>query len=124
MNVMFNRPTADEQAPTCRNVLVSGRRTSVRMEAVMWRSLEDIRQREGLTINQICTLVDNLRGEAGLTAALRVFIVGYYREVARDLMMQSGSSAAAPVRRDPFGRSKPLAAAVRTFGSNGAGMAF
>ena len=124
MNVMIKGLPADDQAPTCRNVSVAGRRTSVRMEPVMWRSLEDIRDREGLTLNQICTLVDNLRGDAGLTAALRVFIVAYYREVARDTMMRLGSAPSAPLRRDAFGRSKPLSAAIRTFGHNGASLPF
>jgi predicted DNA-binding ribbon-helix-helix protein len=123
MNLMAKGLDAGDHTPTCRNVLVSGRRTSVRMESVMWRSLEDIRQREGLTVNQICTLVDTLRGEAGLTAALRVFIVAYYREVSRDAMMTVGAAPAAPPRRDPYGRSKPLAAAVRAFGPNGAAAA-
>jgi predicted DNA-binding ribbon-helix-helix protein len=120
MNIMLRGPSEDEQTPSCRNVLVAGRRTSVRMEAVMWRSLEDIRQREGLTINQICTLVDSMRGDAGLTAALRVFIVAYYREVARETMMRMGSAPSAPLRRDVFGRSKPLSAAVRAFGHTAA----
>ena len=49
----------------------------------MWQSLEEIRQREGLTLNQICTMIDRRRGDAGLTAALRVFIITYFRELLR-----------------------------------------
>ncbi len=66
----------------CRNVTVNGRRTSVRMEAVIWDSLNEIALREEWTLNDLCTKIDQLRGENGLTAALRVFILGYFREAA------------------------------------------
>lgn len=71
------RPPLD--LPVTRNVVVCGRRTSVRMEVVMWRSLMDICDREDLTLNDVCTMVDKVRGDTGLTAALRVLIVAYYR---------------------------------------------
>ncbi|WP_448203978.1 ribbon-helix-helix domain-containing protein [Azospirillum sp. sgz302134] len=63
----------------CRNVKVSGRRTSLRMEPYIWDSLKEICEREDLSLNDICTEVDRRRGEANLTASIRVFIVSYYR---------------------------------------------
>ncbi|GLR82801.1 ribbon-helix-helix domain-containing protein [Azospirillum oryzae] len=63
----------------CRNVKVSGRRTSLRMEPYIWDSLKEICERERLTLNEICTQIDERRGEANLTASIRVFIVSYYR---------------------------------------------
>lgn len=106
---------AADQTPVCKNINVSGRRTSVRMEPVMWASLNEIRDREGLTMNQICSLVDSLRGDMGLTAALRVFIISYYRAVAGD--------SARPEPPDDGGRnvrlgvrSKPLSSALEVFG--------
>lgn len=63
----------------CRNVKVSGRRTSLRMEPYIWDSLKEICEREGLTLNDICTQIDERRGEANLTASIRVFIVSYFR---------------------------------------------
>lgn len=77
VNAAADRPPLD--LPVTRNVVVSGRRTSVRMEVVMWRSLMDICDREDLTLNDVCTMVDKVRGDTGLTAALRVLIVAYYR---------------------------------------------
>lgn len=67
-----------------RNVYVAGRRTSVSMEPVMWDSLTEIGRREGLTLNQLCSLVDKRRNLAGLTPALRVFIVSYFRALSRE----------------------------------------
>ena len=112
---MTERAVIDAQTPSCRNVNVAGRRTSVRMELLMWRCLDDIREREGLTINQICTLVDQLRRNSGLTAALRVFIVAYYREIVRDATLRLSAQTAKPLGRDAFGRSQAMAAAVRAF---------
>lgn len=63
----------------CRNVKVSGRRTSLRMEPYIWDSLKEICERERLTLNEICTEIDQRRGDANLTASIRVFIVSYYR---------------------------------------------
>lgn len=119
MPLMTEELSSGNQAPICRNVSVAGRRTSVRMEMVMWRSLDDILEQEGMTTNQICTMVDNLRHECGLTAALRVFIVAYYREMVRDAMMRMGSASSAPLRRDAIGRSKPMAAALHALAPNG-----
>lgn len=63
----------------CRNVKVSGRRTSLRMEPYIWDSLKEICERERLALNEICTQIDQRRGDANLTASIRVFIVSYYR---------------------------------------------
>jgi predicted DNA-binding ribbon-helix-helix protein len=77
MKSMLPTPGKTGALPVCRNVHVAGRRTSVRMERVMWEYLKEIGERERLTVNDVCGLVDGCRGEGGLTAGLRVFIVGY-----------------------------------------------
>ena len=69
----------DKPGLICRNVTVSGRRTSLRMEPLLWDSLKDICDRENCTLNELCTMIDRRRGEANLTASLRVFIVSYFR---------------------------------------------
>ncbi len=69
--------------PVFRNVRVSGRRTSLRMEAVVWNALYDICTREDRTLGEICALIDQRRGRASLTAAIRVFVIAYYYRLAR-----------------------------------------
>ena len=66
----------------CRNVKVSGRRTSLSLEPYFWQSLEEVCRREGLKINTLCTLIDKRRGNATLTAVLRVFLLRYFRAAA------------------------------------------
>ena len=67
-----------------RNVVVRGRRTSLRLEPPMWEALEEIARREGLGIAELCTLVDRQRRESTLTAAIRVFILHYFRQAATE----------------------------------------
>jgi predicted DNA-binding ribbon-helix-helix protein len=67
-----------------RNVTLFDRRTSMRLEPAMWDALEEISRREGRTIHDICSMVDLQRRESSLTAALRVFIVAYFRSAATD----------------------------------------
>ena len=62
-----------------RNVTVDGRRTSLRMENAMWEALEDICRRESRHLHEICGLVHRRRAGASFTAAMRGFIVCYYR---------------------------------------------
>lgn len=68
-----------------RNITVSGRRTSVRLEQEMWNALKDIALREKCTIHDICSLIDMRKNQnTSLTAAIRVFLMLYYRAAATD----------------------------------------
>jgi predicted DNA-binding ribbon-helix-helix protein len=68
-----------------RNVVVAGRRTSVRLEPVMWQALREIAARERCSVNDLVTGIDRRRADSGLTAAIRAYIVAYYRDVVRRL---------------------------------------
>jgi predicted DNA-binding ribbon-helix-helix protein len=63
-----------------RNVTIQGRRTSLRLEPAMWDALHEIAQRESTSVHELCTKVELDRQESTLTAAIRVYILGYYRE--------------------------------------------
>ena len=67
-----------------RNILVGGRRTSIRLEPALWDALEEISRREGLSLHEICDRIDRRRRESSLTAAIRVFILSYYRAAATE----------------------------------------
>lgn len=68
----------------CRNVNVGNRRTSIRLEQEMWSAVNELCQREGMTVHELCSMIDRARGESSLTAALRVFVVVYYRLAATE----------------------------------------
>ena len=64
------------------NIVVGGHRTSVRLEPAMWDALLDIARQQRLTIHDLVTEIDRHRTTSGLTAAIRVHIVNFYRAAA------------------------------------------
>lgn len=68
-----------------RNITVRGRRTSVRLEPEMWGALKEIARRERCRIHDICSLVSLRKKEnTSLTAAIRVFLMLYFRAAATE----------------------------------------
>lgn len=66
-----------------KNITILGRRTSVRLEPEMWNALKDISRREACSIHDICSLVHIRKNPlTSLTAAIRVFLMLYYRAAA------------------------------------------
>ena len=67
-----------------RNVTLSNRRTSIRLEPEMWDALNEICDRESRTVHDICAQIDQERSQSGLTAGVRVFILNYFRAAATE----------------------------------------
>ena len=88
-----------------RNVTIRGRRTSLRLEPTMWEALHEIAQREGTSVHEICSRVEYSRQESTLTAAIRVFILGYFRAAATE---QGHSLAGHGRRRTALGAQPGL----------------
>ena len=63
----------------CKNVIVNGRRTSMRLDRETWISLSDICQREGITIHELCSKIDSSKGSSGLSSATRLFVLPFFR---------------------------------------------
>jgi predicted DNA-binding ribbon-helix-helix protein len=65
-------------------VRIHDRRTSVRLEPEMWDALNEIALLEDCSIHDLCGAVHDLKDEgASFTAALRVFLMEYYRTAAK-----------------------------------------
>jgi predicted DNA-binding ribbon-helix-helix protein len=64
------------------NIVVDRHRTSVRLEPVMWAALQDIALRTQVTMRALVTDIDRERTASSLTAAIRVYIVNFYRVAA------------------------------------------
>lgn len=68
-----------------RNISVMGHRTSIRLEPEMWQALKDIARRENCSIHAVCSLVAlHKRALSSFTAAIRVFVMLYYRAAATE----------------------------------------
>ncbi|MBT3991004.1 MAG: ribbon-helix-helix domain-containing protein [Rhodospirillaceae bacterium] len=65
-----------------KNVTIQGHRTSMSLEKAIWSGLEEICEREEVTFNQICSLIDRSRKTTSRTSAVRTFIVNYFRFIA------------------------------------------
>ena|SRR6266849_3311163 len=65
-----------------RNIVVAGHRTSVRLEPTMWEALREIARQRETNLNELVTEIDRRRNASSLTAAIRVFIVDFYRSAA------------------------------------------
>ena len=102
-----------------RNVVMDGhKRTSIRLEPSMWQALEAIAQREGMTINVLCTMIkdrlekqrERAMAEPGakpesaaekkstFTSAVRVLIASYFVRAATE----PGHREAGHGQGDPF----------------------
>lgn len=89
-----------ESTLVSRNVVVGARRTSLRLEPPMWQCLEEVARRERVSLNRLCTEIDQRRRESSLTAAIRVFILGYFRAAATEPgHRRAGHGRAAEARR-------------------------
>src|SRR3954452_807120 len=65
-------------------VYLDKRKSSVRLEPVMWDALDDIARLEGISRPELIRRVDRGLGRnESLTAALRIYVVNYYRALSR-----------------------------------------
>ena len=67
---------------TSRTVKIDGNRTTLKLEQVIWDALGDICESEGLTVNELISLVDRRRHNVSRVSAVRAFIVTYLHELA------------------------------------------
>ncbi len=66
------------------------------LEEPFWDALQDVAGREGRTVQEILAEIDAIRSaEVTLTAAVRVFVMAYYKAV------QNFSAEATPVAEPP-----------------------
>ena len=63
-------------------VVVGTHRTTIRLEPQMWDALKDIARRRRLTMHELVTSIADTRSASTLTAAIRVYIVDFYRAAA------------------------------------------
>ncbi len=65
--------------PVKRSFTLSGHRTSISLEAAFWEALREAAARENLSLAELVKRIDQQRGEAGLSGAVRVWILDYFR---------------------------------------------
>lgn len=61
-----------------RSVEIAGHRTSVSIEAPFWDALKELADREGLSLNELITRIDDSRA-GNLSSAIRVYVLKAYK---------------------------------------------
>ncbi|WP_247883621.1 ribbon-helix-helix domain-containing protein [Azospirillum sp. B21] len=95
-----------------RTLKLSGRDVSIRLEPSYWEGLEEISLREDLTVEELCGDVRDRMEQQGrrssqagvsLANALRVFVVGYFRQAATERgHARAGHGQGRPFIATPF----------------------
>jgi predicted DNA-binding ribbon-helix-helix protein len=69
-----------------RNIVIDRKRTSIRLDTYSLDSLYEIAMRERISVNELCTLIHerNKNSSFTLTAAIRIFLLSYFRAAATD----------------------------------------
>ncbi len=63
-----------------RSVVVAGHKTSVSLEDAFWKSLKEIAGYRHMTLSALLAAIDSERHHGNLSSAIRLFVLGYYRD--------------------------------------------
>jgi predicted DNA-binding ribbon-helix-helix protein len=63
-----------------RSVIIDGHRTSISLEDAFWNALRDIAHARNTTLYRLVAEIDSKRQHDNLSSALRLFVLGFYRE--------------------------------------------
>ena len=66
-----------------RSIVIAGHKTSVSIEAEFWNSLKEIARERGTTLGALVAAIDGNREHANLSSAIRLFVLGVYRDQRR-----------------------------------------
>jgi len=78
--------------PVKRSFSIAGHRTSISLEAAFWDALKSIAADQERSLASLVAEIDRERGGAGLSGAIRVWILDFYRNQpsAKDHAGQGG----------------------------------
>ncbi|AHB49513.1 arylsulfate sulfotransferase [Hyphomicrobium nitrativorans NL23] len=77
--------------PVKRSFSIRGHRTSISLEAPFWDALKQAAAREGVSLASLIARIDEARGTAGLSSAVRVWILDDVRTVASVTQYDGGN---------------------------------
>jgi predicted DNA-binding ribbon-helix-helix protein len=63
-----------------RSVVIAGRKTSVSLEEEFWKSVKEIAGERDMTVTELVREIDANRQHANLSSAIRLFVIGVYRD--------------------------------------------
>jgi predicted DNA-binding ribbon-helix-helix protein len=63
-----------------RSLVIAGRNTSVSIEEEFWKSVKEIAGERNMTVTELVGEIDVNRQHANLSSAIRLFVIGVYRD--------------------------------------------
>jgi predicted DNA-binding ribbon-helix-helix protein len=63
-----------------RSIVIAGHTTSVSLEDEFWNSLKEIARERNMTLQELVGAIDADRQHANLSSAIRLFVLGVYRD--------------------------------------------
>jgi predicted DNA-binding ribbon-helix-helix protein len=68
-----------------RSIVIAGHKTSVSLEEEFWKSVKEIAGERNMTLTDLVGEIDANRQHANLSSAIRLFVIGVYRDqLAKD----------------------------------------
>lgn len=77
--------------PVKRSFSIRGHRTSISLEQPFWEALKEAAARERISLAALIARIDERRGEAGLSSAVRVWILDYVRQAGAVVSYDGGN---------------------------------
>ena len=65
--------------PVKRSFAIKGHRTSISLEAPFWDALKDAAAEQRSNVSAIVARIDATRGKTGLSSAVRIWLLTYFR---------------------------------------------
>jgi predicted DNA-binding ribbon-helix-helix protein len=72
-----------------RSIVIAGHRTSVSLEDAFWNTLKEIAGERDVTLSQLIAAIDAARHHGNLSSAIRLFVLGHYRDQISELEKRS-----------------------------------
>jgi len=69
--------------PVKRSFTIGGHRTSISLEAPFWDALKAAARQERIPLSNLIRQIDVERGDSGLSSAVRIWLLAYYRNDQR-----------------------------------------
>ncbi len=88
-----NEPDSVRSSLVMHNIVVDGRRTTVRLEPVIWDALLDIARDQEVTVHALVSAINRGRTASSLSSAIRAHVVVYLSAGLRDAAPTRSSEA-------------------------------
>ena len=81
-----------------RSIVIAGHKTSVSLENEFWNSLKEIADERGVTLRELVRTIDGNRNHNNLSSAIRLFVLGFYRDQNAPRQAAADVSLGTPIR--------------------------